>query len=301
MKKYSGQAIAIIMVILVVAAVIGASLYSRMIRNKGEVIDTRESSLALEQSGNILDAFIATDIRTLQGVLFAALSADSDNKIEIEGDNIENLESNLNPIFSTIDLSELGQIEASCSKYKMSFEFASLTEGPEYKVGDVMAINLSGITPYPPASCTATLSFTSSSSETLFTVKKVYTDGGTGYKPYELQDMGLYCLSANCPSQSPSSSLETLEDGNKLRFIFDNPTLQEIRVIPLKGIMKIGIEGSTECNKIFDQFLIKATSVCSGQERTMQVIIPSATNYGYDPMFDYTIYNSNGGLNPVVL
>ena len=38
------------------------------------VIDTRESSKALEQSGNILDAFITTDIRTLQDGLYEELT-----------------------------------------------------------------------------------------------------------------------------------------------------------------------------------------------------------------------------------
>ena len=38
MKYSSGQAIAIMMVVRVVAAFIGASLYSRMIRNKCELL-----------------------------------------------------------------------------------------------------------------------------------------------------------------------------------------------------------------------------------------------------------------------
>ena len=81
MKKYSGQAIAIIMVVLVVAAVIGASLYSRMIRNKGEVVDTRESQKALEQAGNVLDAFITLDLPSLQKLLSDQLSADDNGEI----------------------------------------------------------------------------------------------------------------------------------------------------------------------------------------------------------------------------
>ena len=303
MKKYSGQAIAIIMVILVVAAVIGASLYSRMIRNKGEVIDTRESSKALEQSGNILDAFITTDIRTLQDRLYEKLTG-AGGKITIEATRLDDLTDNIVAYFGEIGL-ELEELtmDASCSNYKMSFEFAPPSEGPEYNVGDVMAINLSNVT--PPENCEVSLNFPQYG-EKIFTVKEVYSDGGGGYKPYELAHMRVYCLlqgSNNCEGMSPTTSFEAW--GSKPTLTYDmhylkGQDLVELRVMPLKGTIEIGVS-SVNCDNIFDQFLIKATSICSGQERTMQVIIPSATNFGYDPMFDYTIYNSNGALAPEVL
>ena len=304
MKKYSGQAIAIIMVILVVAAVIGASLYSRMIRNKGEVIDTRESSKALEQSGNILDAFITTDIRTLQDGLYEELT-NAGGKITIEATSLDDLTGGIEGYFGEIGLElELEELtmDASCSNYKMSFEFAPPSEGPEYNVGDVMAINLSNVT--PPENCEVSLNFPQYG-EKIFTVKEVYSDGGVGYKPYELAHMKVYCLlqgSDNCAGMSPTTSFE---NWSKPTLTYDIHSLKEeglveLRVMPLKGTIEIGVS-SVGCDNIFDQFLIKATSICSGQERTMQVIIPSATNYGYDPMFDYTIYNSNGALAPVVI
>lgn len=302
MKKYSGQAIAIIMVILVVAAVIGASLYSRMIRNKGEVIDTRESSKALEQSGNILDAFITTDIRELQTNLFSILIEAEDNKVIIEKNSIGDLKTEIGTTFGglDLDLDALGDIDASCSNYKTSFEFAPPSEGPEYKVGDVMAINLSSV-PTVPSGCEVELNFPSGDNK-IFTVKEVYSDGGVGYKPYELADMKVYCTN-NCTGMSPTTSFETWDTKPILTYNmynFKQNGLTELRVIPLKGTIEIGVS-SENCGNIFDQFLIKATSICSGQERTMQVIIPSATNFGYDPMFDYTIYNSNGALAPEVL
>lgn len=307
MKKYPGQAIAIIMVILVVAAVIGASLYSRMIRNKGEVIDARESSKALEQSGNILDAFIATDVRGLQVALYDKLLATAGNKVTVEGiktetiDAMDDLKNKLQTEFGTIDNLDLGSLvnaDASCSKYKMTFEFAPPTEGIEYKVGDVMAINLSGV--IPASGCNIDLTFSPSPADLLFAVKKVYTDGAGGYRGYQLADMGLYCMQGVCSQVEPTASFESWNN-SVLNIDVTEPNLNEIRILPLRGKITIGITGSNECGKIFNQFLIKATSICSGQERTMQVIIPSSTNYGYDPMFDYTIYNSNGTLSPVVI
>lgn len=302
MKKYSGQAIAIIMVILVVAAVIGASLYSRMIRNKGEVIDTRESSKALEQSGNILDAFITIDIRTLQDGLYDKLTEEG-GKITIEATRLDDLTDNIVAYFGEIGL-ELEELtmDASCSNYKMSFEFALPSEGPEYNVGDVMAINLSSV-PTVQSGCEVDLNFPSGDNK-IFTVKEVYSHvSGVGYAPYRLEDMEVYCTN-NCRGMSPTTSFEEWMTKPILTYdmyALKNSGLTELRVIPLKGTIEIGVSSSPQCNNIFDQFLIKATSICSGQERTMQVIIPSATNFGYDPMFDYTIYNSNGALAPEVL
>lgn len=302
MKKYSGQAIAIIMVILVVAAVIGASLYSRMIRNKGEVINTRESSKALEQSGNILDAFITTDIRTLQDGLYDKLTEEG-GKITIEATRLDDLTDNIVAYFGEIGL-ELEELtmDASCSNYKMSFEFAPPSEGPEYNVGDVMAINLSSV-PTVQSGCEVDLNFPSGDNK-IFTVKEVYSHvSGVGYAPYRLEDMEVYCTN-NCTGMSPTTSFEEWMTKPILTYdmyALKNSGLTELRVIPLKGTIEIGVSSSPQCNNIFDQFLIKATSICSGQERTMQVIIPSATNFGYDPMFDYTIYNSNGALAPEVL
>lgn len=312
MKKYSGQAIAIIMVILVVAAVIGASLYSRMIRNKGEVIDTRESSKALEQSGNLLDTFITSDTRELQSALYTKLIGVVGNKVVIESNDgdLEALKNAIDSNFGFIeglDVTQLVDMDASCSSYSLSFEFATASDGIEYEVGQVMAINVSEVT--VPASCQARLQFNRAggSVDHLFTIKKVFRDKGTGnVEPYELDDMLLYCLPsgvncANTTVQPVGSISETLSEGGTIDIPMTTAKLHEVRVIPLKNKIRIGIEEIGTCNKIFENYLIKATSVCSGQERTMQVVIPSVTNYGYSPIFDYTIYNSNGGLNPVVL
>ena len=102
MKKYSGQAIAIIMVVLVVAAVIGASLYSRIVRNKGEVVYTMESQKALEQAGNVLDAFTTLDLPSLQNLLSEKLSSDEDGIITLE--NIGDIMTFLEDLSNQMDL-----------------------------------------------------------------------------------------------------------------------------------------------------------------------------------------------------
>jgi len=303
MKKYSGQAIAIIMVVLVVAAVIGASLYSRMIRNKGEVVDTRESQKALEQAGNVLDAFTTSDLPSLQNLLSRKLSEDDDGKIVL--DNIGAIGAFLQELGGdqmTLGLLGFGE-SGSCSEPVVTITYAQASDGIEYGVGDVMAINVDGVE--IPAGCVATLTFdTAGSGDHLFTTKYVYTEDDGDVIPYALDDMELYCLNSsgsdNCGdgSVAPTSSIkQKLGKGGSITLNFPD-NLYEFRILPLKEKIKIGLQGNEACGHILDNYSIKSTVTCTGQERTMQVVIPNAMNMGYPSLFDYTIYNSQGTLTP---
>jgi len=303
MKKYSGQAIAIIMVVLVVAAVIGASLYSRMVRNKGEVVDTRESQKALEQAGNVLDAFTTSDLPSLQNLLSRKLSEDDDGKIVL--DNIGAIGAFLQELGGdqmTLGLLGFGE-SGSCSEPVVTITYAQASDGIEYGVGDVMAINVDGVD--IPEGCVATLTFyTAGSGDHLFTTKYVYMDDNRDVQPYKLEDMKLYCLNStgsNCGDESvaPPDSIEgTLASGGNITLNVDQPNLYEFRILPLKEKVKIGLQGNAACNHLLDNYSIKSTVICTGQERTMQVVIPNAMNMGYPSLFDYTIYNSAGTLTP---
>lgn len=304
MKKYSGQAIAIIMVVLVVAAVIGASLYSRMIRNKGEVVDTRESQKALEQAGNVLDAFTTSDLPSLQNLLSEKLSEDDDGKIVL--DDIGSIRFFLEELSGDqmdLGLLGLGEEGSSCSEPVVTITYAQASDGIEYGVGDVMAINVDGVD--IPEGCVATLTFyTAGSGDHLFTTKYVYMDDNRDVQPYKLEDMKLYCLNStgsNCGDESvaPPDSIEgTLASGGNITLNVDQPNLYEFRILPLKEKVKIGLQGNAACNHLLDNYSIKSTVICTGQERTMQVVIPNAINMGYPSLFDYTIYNSSGILTP---
>ena len=148
MKKYSGQAIAIIMIVLVVATVVGASLYSRMIRNTGEIVDTRESQRALEQADSILDVFVSADLPMVQGLMSSALATNNPTKFNTISD-LEAFLNNgdgVNDIDITI-LEEVGTITGWCeppesgSSLEVTVSYGDQNSVIEYNVGDVIAIN----------------------------------------------------------------------------------------------------------------------------------------------------------------
>ena len=306
MKKYSGQAIAIIMVVLVVAAIIGASLYSRMVRNKGEVVDTRESQMALEQAGNVLDTFLTSDIPNLQKYLSAELAIATDNTITLEGtDIIQAFFDDADPPLGALELDLLNFGSGSCSEPTVTITFAGPSDGIEYGVGQVMAINLGEIGSVP-AGCQANLYFeTAGMGDHLFTVKHVYRNSANQeVTPYALDHMKLYCLNTsgaacNSASVAPVDSVEqSLASGGSLAIDLTTANLYEVRVLPLKEKVKVSVVGTAQCGNILDNYLIRSTAACTGQERSMEVVVPSATNVGYPAIFDYTIYNSNGTLTP---
>ncbi len=136
MKKYSGQAIAIIMIVLVVAVVIGGSLYSRVVRNKGEVVDTIDSQKALEQAGNVLDAFVAIDLSSLQNLISQQLKSSPNEEIIL--DNLSKINEFLLLLNSedNLDLSllDLGN-DNLCSEPVVNITYEQLTDGIEYEVG----------------------------------------------------------------------------------------------------------------------------------------------------------------------
>ncbi|HBB64383.1 MAG: hypothetical protein UR45_C0001G0024 [candidate division WS6 bacterium GW2011_WS6_33_547] len=313
MKRYQGQAIAIVMVILVVATVLGASLYSRMIKNREAIIDTKESARAIEQADTILDTVISSDIFTVQSAIDACLKKPEgctfnsivDFKTSFLG--LYNIDSTiLNEIPDTEWCSNTTTTTDTESSISIIFGYAGLGDGQDWEVGQVMALNLEGVSNV--AGCNLTLSFGSSSSEEeVFTIKKVYRDVSGNVKPYVEDDMLMYCLpdDGTCSSVAPTTSVESFTSPNSISIplyeVKDGYPLYEIRVLPLKGTLRISsqVSGATcAIGNNLNNYKMNSKVNCKGDYREKQVIIPNIHNVGYPTLFDYTIYNATGVLSP---
>lgn len=308
-KKYSGQAIAIIMVVLVVATVIGASLYSRMIKNREALTETKESSRALEQADSILDLVISSDLGIVQEYFEECLAEEGKCEFLNLGQFVTFFGGALDPgMYNQItDWCESDPTaEANISSIEITVEYADIDDYQEWSVGSVMALKIGGLGIAP--GCNLTLGFESAGpGDELFTVKRVYADTDGNVKPYEENDLLLYCFAAsgNCAAPvAPGSSIaETLSPSNKtlsidLGAVSGGFPLYEIRVLPLYG--KIGISiGVPECaSASLHNYKVNAKVNCKGDYREKEVIIPNVNNLGYPALFDYTIYNSTGVLKP---
>jgi hypothetical protein len=310
MKKYSGQAIAIIMVVLVVATVIGASLYSRVTRNRQMSIETTESKRALEQADSVLDVFISSEILDIQQAFKGCIA--SDDGCELNGvlgaDDLDKVEGFLSG--QDVDTTVLQATSDWCDEEpsgdaRVVISYATLEDFVEYDVGEVKAINFEGVT--IPEGCKVTFAFeqVDGGDDAVFTTKEVYTDGFTGYKDYEEDDMKLYCVDGNengCDSGSvaPASSVvEILLNEESIDFnVAEMENIYEIRILPLRHKLNISMQPSEQCGDLFSDFKIMAEVMCSNTVGTKETIVPNARSMGYPTLFDYTIFNAEGTLEP---
>ena len=304
-RTYSGQAIAIIMVVLVVATVIGASLYSRMIKNRNTLTETRESSRALEQADSILDLVISSDLGAVQGYFEICLAG---GKCEYNNLDqfVDAFGGALSPdMYNSISDEWCESDNDPSSSISISVEYADIDDYQEWDVGSVMALKVGGLG--IPSVCPLSLGFTSASSQdALFTIKRVYANT-TGVKAYEENDMLLYCFatdgSCSAPVAPGTSIARTFTPSSNtieidLGSVIGGYPLYEIRVLPLYE--KIGISiGVPECAAMsLHNYKVNAKVNCKGDYREKEVIIPNVNNLGYPSLFDYTIYNATGVLKP---
>lgn len=139
-ETYSGQALAIVMLVLVVSALIGLSIYSRTRKDKALSLEERASAEALEVSDIILNSLteFSTDqmIKGLKDVLYddPAEELDLVNGVELR-ENEE--EEQITKLFQKLGLDEvlgveslsklmgpLCPIESSTNEYKLTFKEA---------------------------------------------------------------------------------------------------------------------------------------------------------------------------------
>ncbi|MGI6423506.1 MAG: hypothetical protein ACOX0X_02750 [Candidatus Dojkabacteria bacterium] len=314
-KGYPAQAIAIIMVILVVATVLGASLYSRTLKNKEAAINTKDSMMAVEQADSLLDLFVRADYNFLLS-LFDDVRVNGPKDYTSIGEIKALLEEN--NVDSTILDSQAG-ITNWCeynaetnpsSSIKLTIAPAdSATDYIDVRVGSARVFDLKGNT-YSDGACYLILKFEArEDSPTLFTIKEIYGNDSDEVLPYvndgSTDDMLAFCFTRSgdpCPtnlsSAAPSSSFIALESGNtraiNLKKSRDGMPLRMIRVIPLNNVLAVSHSFSVaNCSKkTFSYMKINAGVNCYGSFREKQIMVPGLDSLGYSSLFDYTIYNT---------
>lgn len=296
---YSAQAIAIVMVVLVVAAVLGASLYSRTVTNQKSVTNQQDSDISLEQADTILNLFLEADIDELSDLtnegakeyekisdLFAAV-AFSNQAQEI----VKRLQDSTNPSTKLCE----GSVTDTSSGLKITISRVDPLETVDVSVGDSRNFNFDG---YNINSGNLLLTVQpSGSTNPVFAIKKIYKNQGTGdYKPYAMDDNQVYCLAANCDGLiDPSASGTGVSTGIvNIPLTPSTYNIYQIRVIPLIG--DISVSYSTSVPDIdFGYIKINAAVNCYGTLGEKEMIIPSTESLGYPTTFDYVLYN-NGTL-----
>lgn len=298
-KSFKAQALALVMIVLVVASIIGVSLFSRMAKDKELAISEQDSSIASTQVDAMLDFLIGADIQILETVLgesgrvFESMSAYGNFLAgEEEGEKI-------------IDSVTKEKLDVAwCpgeSSEKVSINFAEPLDFFEVQPGSVMAYSIGEVT----VSCNLALKLKAMDEHAIFVVKRVYDNGGV-----ISETTNNYCINQGVGGDCPGN-IENVENEENLQSLpFDNSDkvytfdidlqkekgdkVVEIRFLPIKGVlgMAVGLSEGGCAGVQFKPIKITAEANCNGSYRGKQMFLPGSGSLGYSTIFDYGIYDS---------
>jgi hypothetical protein len=309
--RYGGQALAIVMIVLVVAVVIGMSMLSRTLRDQQRTIQEQTSAEALELSDSVLDVLKGSSVPELYEVCSNPEYGDgleSPNGCTAKG------ESSVTQFFTDLGVSNsvLDGFD-SClvdnSDVEIGVRLSTFEDVYEIRPDSVRSFVLGDLSP-TPASCTVDMQLEARGSDNAgFLVTRVYgrdyVDGvASEYKEYAFSDSTFYCFNegSGCPDGSVLSGEWSSYDPDTILSVALNDVvsgykLDEVRVRAVGGVVALQSELS-DADCISDTELIMVTSAanCAGSFRAKSVQLPQQ-DWGL-PLFDYVLYNGSGLLQP---
>lgn len=311
-KRYSAQALAITMIVLVVSAIIGLSIYSRISRDKRLTVDERASAEALEISDLVvekLSGYEADEI--LDGVvkLGKTMTYPSGVSVKESRDTDE-----ISALFRILGTENIFETVGFClpsqgNEYNLVVKEAEASSPYEVPAGQIWSLpignaNLSG--------CNLMIQVSKGDTRSGFSITKLYAKdydatGKAGeYKRYGDNDVTNYCFSDNgteCNDKdslldtwvlySPSSpiniSLSEVVDGYKLDTVI-------VRAVGGNIGVYYNMANSTgdSCMDGFRMIELRASAYCNGIYRGKEILIPQKK--WHSPIFDYAIFNAEGAL-----
>jgi len=303
-KIYKGQALAISMIVLVVCSILAISMYSRVTKDRALVLNEKVSVEALEIADSVLDSLSTIPVATLQ------------EKIDEETGFVEvkgwfNVNTFLTDLGLTSSIQNLDICQQDNSSVDILLEKATIEDLIETRPNEARAFRIEGkeITDSP---CSLRLHIESRGTvNSGVIVKKIYGNNYAGtpdYKMYEEDDIGAYCFSedgdtCNSANFSPDDNWLKITDGEVLNInlvdVKSGYSLDEVRVIPVGGVVGIGAELSSDCmeNEDLGAIRIVANVTCQDIYRAKEVFVPGDGAMSFSSLFDHTIYNNIGLLD----
>ena len=321
MKKYSSQALAIVLVLLIVGSIVGFALYARMIRESERVVDERSSSEANELA------------ETMSGLINSVGYERVNNEDVIIGHlgcEYEWLESPSSEVcraenLSLVELEEMfSDIVSEEVDYEIDFSRFSQELVEDFCVGELSIRNLSygaeGVLIEQDESYSVFLSradwdnceidFEMSSAESGssaaegFVMSKLYgtydESNNFSYKPYEVNDVlgfkydyvEVEDVNWKDPSLAKKLSFPDINLGIK-EFEGESYALDEVRFKSLGGTSSLSWSADRSCN-IGDHLLVEVGATCGGKYAGKSFILPEV--YFSPPVFDYVYFQGQGDL-----
>jgi hypothetical protein len=312
-KLFKAQALAIVMLILVIASIMGVSLFSRMAKDKDIAVNEQDSAIAIAQVDAMLDYLIGADIGQVEGVL-----TNSENPYPYEINSINDFVDFLRE-YDVIDSEVEPFAEAWCistdnSDVQVILSFADSDTFAEVQPGSVLAFNLEDLScSSSDDGCRLTVRMKSVGDYSAFLVKRIIddpTDGVSETKQnYCITDDGAGCTSNDYGDNLGNiiegtggtwSTINTGTDGNGDLLYYINFELDqevsnnvvEIRVLPVSGVLAFNnVQPEDVTDRNFLPIKIAAEATCN-VTRGEEMYLPGSGLLGYSTLFDFGIYDS---------
>lgn len=307
-NRYSGQALAIVMIVLVISLILGMAMLSRVLRDNFRVVSEKSSAEALETVDAVIDALKGTPVTTMKA---SCAKPQFGNGVTVSESckvtGTQNVTAYLSDLGINIDSSKTLQ---NCNSETSTIDVSTKLAGPEDELeirpDNVRSFVLRGQTP-TVAGCTLNLTVESRGSDVSgMMISKVYARNyvsglPTEFKPYELSDISSYCIfrGADCTSNTDLVGTWTpVASGSQITIPLaasGGYNLDEIRIRSVNSIIAIKSTLSTlNCVKDWEMLKVTVGSNCTGSYRAKEVQIPQ--NEWALPVFDYVVFNGSGVL-----
>ncbi len=309
MKKYSGQSLAIVMVLVLVGAVIAFAVYSRL--SSPKIVEQRASSEANELTEAIIGLLSTSEYDNLrEGEVLDVLGCSLEDLYEPNGCAASNLSlGDIEDFFShlgleNLDLSSFGIDFLEDDEYCLSelvLRYRLAHEGVMINTDEVYSILVKDV---DWSSCHVDFVMENKDAKG-FLMSTLYSsydlDGNiTGYKDYDMSDTQgfLYDYSEEENWEEYSSGTEVLTfSQTELPVYKGGDVLREVRFKSLGGVSSLRWESVGEGCELKEHIFVLVGATCGGKYVGKYFVIPGDS---FAPaVFDYVLFNGQGELRPI--
>ena len=286
-KTYSGQALAIIMVVLVISSIIGFSIFTRSLRDKRSTVQERYSAEALEVNDNILDYILQN---TNEGEI-PPLEIDKEytsNEIRTLLDMGENL-------FNKLTVCSL---DGTNNKYTVKLFYGDNNTVYQVEPGQAFSFVVPEKEAVPDA-CVINVKFQPEDipDNTGFTLNKLFRTSlaEATIRDYDYSDAETYCLSTNCTNFEKNPNYVRWDPAATLEIPAGGVNLDRAQLIAINSRIRFTYEPTAACGSLFKTLILRSSATCNGVFRSKEAIIP--VHRAHFSIFNYVLFNGFGEMN----
>ncbi len=302
-KKYGGQTLAIVLVLLIVGSIIGFALYARLGRESQRIVDEKSASESDQLVDTIVGLISTSDYEQVKGSDALNFFECDEETLRDDGCSKEQVDlTTLQGFFEalgsdSIDFEEFGIAEdpKSCLS-DLSMRYSLPDDEITIEKDDVYSIFVDKVDDW--GSCNIKFFMTDSGSSDGFVLSTFYKDGDN-YESYGFEDIVGYGYEGKTNLGGNWTSYVSGVD--KVEFPAFSPGvgrdvdfLSEIRFKSLGGSSNLRWEASN-CD-IEDYLVMKVGATCGGKNVVRSFVIPGQVFA--PPLFDYVLFNGQGELKP---